>query len=177
MAEPFLVKDINPGSDDSSPVYFDGRGRHSVLQCQCDGLSGRELWKSDGTDAGTVLVRDINPGSGYSLPAYTVWSPAVIADTLYFKAIDGTTGGGLWKSDGTEAGTVLVKDINPFSNAPYGGGPNLLTTLGDTLYFTADDASLAQSCGRATALRLAPSWSRTSTLLPVLSLGSPPPFS
>src|SRR5947208_2830594 len=29
-----------------------------------DGSTGLELWKSDGTDAGTLLVKDINPGPG-----------------------------------------------------------------------------------------------------------------
>jgi ELWxxDGT repeat protein len=33
-----------------------------------DGVSGEELWKTDGTDAGTVLVKDINPGAGGSGP-------------------------------------------------------------------------------------------------------------
>ncbi len=33
--------------------------------------------------------------------------------TLYFLASDGTTGIELWKSDGTSAGTVLVRDVLP----------------------------------------------------------------
>ena len=40
--------------------------------------------------------------------------PAVstnVNGTLFFAANDGTHGRELWKSDGTAAGTVLVKDI------------------------------------------------------------------
>ena len=40
----------------------------------------------------------------------------------------------LWKSDGTEAGTVLVKDINP---GPDGWRPKYLTAVGGTLFFQA----------------------------------------
>jgi len=35
-----------------------------------DGTNGIELWKSDGTDAGTVMLKDINNGSGSSRPFY-----------------------------------------------------------------------------------------------------------
>ena len=42
--------------------------------------------------------------------------------TLYFAADDGTNSLELWKSDGTAAGTVLVKDIAP---GPSGSGPRL----------------------------------------------------
>ena len=43
----------------------------------------------------------------------------MVGKTLLFRASDGVSGAELWKTDGTEAGTVLVKDINPgrdFSN-------------------------------------------------------------
>jgi len=33
-----------------------------------DGVNGQELWKSDGTDAGTIMVKDILSGAdgGYN---------------------------------------------------------------------------------------------------------------
>ena len=50
------------------------------------------------------MVKDILPGG---LDSY----PRVLADvdgTLFFAAYDGPVGTELWKSDGTEAGTVVV---------------------------------------------------------------------
>ncbi len=70
--------------------------------------TGRELWKSNGTAAGTVRVKDIYAGVGSSSPAELTSANG----TLYFAANDGS-GAELWKSDGTAAGTVLVKDILP----------------------------------------------------------------
>ena len=96
--------------------------------------TGTELWKSDGTAAGTVLVRDIFPGIGSSLPANFF----VIGSTLYFSANSGTTGAELWKSDGTDAGTVLVRDI--FSGFT-GSSPANLTNVAGTLFFTASDST------------------------------------
>ena len=43
----------------------------------------------------------------------------------------------LWKSDGTEAGTVMVKDIN-FAGSSY---PEEMIAVGDVLYFQATDGS------------------------------------
>src|SRR5436305_170855 len=74
-----------------------------------DGVHGEELWRSDGTPAGTALVKDLNPGSGPSSPS----TLTVVGPTVYFAAYEPTGGYELWRSDGTAAGTALVKDIAP----------------------------------------------------------------
>ena len=65
-------------------------------------MNGVELWKSDGTAAGTVIVANIRSGSAASAPA----SLTAIGSTVYFSADDGTTGRELWRSGGTAATTA-----------------------------------------------------------------------
>jgi uncharacterized repeat protein (TIGR01451 family) len=96
--------------------------------------SGVELWRSNGTSAGTVLVKDIRPGPSGSGPS----SLRNVNGTLYFNADDGLTGRELWKSDGTAAGTVRVRDIQPGAGS---STPTSFTLSGPTLYFAADDGS------------------------------------
>jgi ELWxxDGT repeat protein len=101
-----------------------------------DGQSGNELWKSDGTEAGTVLVKDIVPGMfGAEISHITH-----VNGRLFFSAHDGNSGFELWTSDGTEAGTHLVGDIYP---GWYSAEPRELTAVGDTLFFTANDGASA----------------------------------
>lgn len=69
---------------------------------------GYELWRSDGTTAGTVRVKDVHP-SGSAYPRDMV----EMGGLLYFTADDGVHGRELWRTDGTEAGTALVKDVTP----------------------------------------------------------------
>lgn len=130
---PYLVKDINTDTSDSSPAYLiDMNG--TLFFSADDGSNGAELWKSDGTETGTVIVKDINPGSGSSAP-HSLTSPN---GTLFFSADDGSNGRELWKSDGTEAGTVMVKDINPGGSSSF---PAYLVAVNDTLFFSADDGT------------------------------------
>jgi len=94
--------------------------------------SGPEIWKTDGTRAGTVLVKDIAPGPASSRPGELT----AAGGRLYFTANDGVHGDELWQSDGTAAGTTLVQDILP---GPVSSYPQDLTAADGTLYFTADD--------------------------------------
>ena len=101
-----------------------------------DSTNGQELWKSDGTIAGTELIKDINPGSDSSLAVTTGWSPIVMANVLYFAADDGSTGAELWKSDGTAQGTELVHDIELNSGNSF---PRDFVVFNNDLYFVAND--------------------------------------
>ena len=101
-----LLEDINnlqtAASNPADLVAYNG----SVYFAADDGIHGKQLWKSDGTAAGTVMVTDINPGPAGSIPFHP--DLAVFQGALYFAAADGTSSGALWKTDGTAAGTVLV---------------------------------------------------------------------
>jgi ELWxxDGT repeat protein len=114
-------------------------GGDTLFFTATDGVHGRELWKSDGTRAGTVLVKNIRPDTDiYNYSSYPSGLTGV-GRTLFFSADDGSHGRELWKSDGTRAGTVLVKDINPGPDSAGYYGPTELTDVRGTLFFSADD--------------------------------------
>ena len=126
-----MVKDIRPGSGSSDPLDLTNVNGTLFFRAW-DSVNGTELWKSDGTEAGTVMVKDIRPGSGSSNPR----DLTNLNGTLFFRANDGVNGYELWKSDGTESGTVMVKDIFPGSGS---SDPRDLTNVNGTLFFRADN--------------------------------------
>jgi ELWxxDGT repeat protein len=96
-----------------------------------DGVSGLELWTSDGTSQGTHLTTNIAVGAADSYPCYLT----VLAGRVYFSAV-GPLGRELWSSDGSSAGTALVADIAPGTAS---SNPNELSLFKGALYFAADD--------------------------------------
>jgi ELWxxDGT repeat protein len=87
-----------------------------LLLSASDGVHGRELWRSDGTPAGTWLVRNINT----NVDEYGENSSSPFAITrLGGVAVFGAPSRGapadpeLWRSDGSEAGTVQVSSVPP----------------------------------------------------------------
>lgn len=94
---------------------------------------GFEIWRTNGTSAGTTLVKDIAPGpaDGYRL------DPLLRAGSrFYFLGNDSVHGDELWSTDGTTNGTFMVRDINP---NPGENGPSHLTASGNLIFFAAND--------------------------------------
>jgi ELWxxDGT repeat protein len=153
-----LVKDINPGPASSGPVSYFGPAYLTPVNGTLffdadDGQHGLELWKTDGTEAGTVLVKDIVPGSYPSGPFGLTNLNGILLFDAYQDDVNGNDE--LFKSDGTEAGTVLVKDINP---GPDGSYIDARIPINGTLFFSPDDGvhgyELWQTDGTAAGTKL-----------------------
>lgn len=91
-----------------------------------------QLFGFDGTSSG--LVKNIFPTSS-SYPQYFMYSQA-LGKTI-FNA-NGGNGGEPWITDGTESGTVMLKDINT-TNANSGSNPNYFTEYNGKVYFAASN--------------------------------------
>ncbi len=132
VGHPYLVKNINPYFDsiDATIVRSSAPLGTSLIFSANDGTTGQELWKTDGTEAGTQLVANIRPGLSWSSPA----NMTTVDSKVFFTANDGTNGTELWVTDGTAGGTQLLKDIYQGSSGP---APANLVAFNGRLFFTA----------------------------------------
>jgi ELWxxDGT repeat protein len=125
-----LAHDICAGGGDSGPTaFFPFGGAAYFVATDC--VHGHELWSRAGKT--TKLVKDIHAGANDSAPSLF----AAGAHYLFFVADDGVSGAELWKTDGTAAGTVLVKDVRP--GATGADIHDVVSIGGDVVLFTASD--------------------------------------
>ncbi|UUO06839.1 dockerin type I domain-containing protein [Blastopirellula sp. J2-11] len=89
-----------------SPINYLTVVNGEVFFAADDGLHGFELWKSNGTDVGTVMVADINPYGSSNL-----FQLAAVNGVLVFTAENGVHGKQIWKSDGSSAGTMPLTEL------------------------------------------------------------------
>jgi ELWxxDGT repeat protein len=130
---PRLVKDFNTNTESTPFISIPFAVLDGVAYFQAsDPLHGRELWRSDGTEAGTWMVVDLQPGPFDSSPGnIIVWN-----NQLFFGAAVGTNRAVLIKSDGTSNGTFIVaSSFRGNSDTVLGG----LAAVGNRLFFHGND--------------------------------------
>jgi len=116
---PYLVKDINPETTpgSSNPQAFDTLGDLALFQVNRFGQT--ELWRSDGTAAGTYRL---------AMTGYTL----ILANTgelLFFRFQGADNRWHLWVTDGTLPGTFSLAETSGYSqpgNAVWVPGQGLL---------------------------------------------------
>ncbi|MCB9882333.1 MAG: hypothetical protein H6834_11130 [Planctomycetes bacterium] len=178
--DPRLAVDINqvasPFSsypDASTPDAFVLAGSRAFFRATHP-TTGREVWTTDGTAAGTLLLGDILPGQasstppGFALTSRGEIGAASIGGSMltFFAAKSLDEGGEPWVSDGTPAGTRLLRDIHPGPESSYA---QEFTAWNGKIYFAARDPSagleLWESDGTAAGTQLVvdvvpgPTWS------------------
>jgi ELWxxDGT repeat protein len=121
-----LVSDINP-VDNVAREIGSSIVMNEVLYFRAATVNGGiGLWRSDGTDTGTMRIGSVKEPKDF----------AVVGSTLYFTAKDDLNGRELWRTDGTANGTKMVKDISP---GPADSNPESLVNVSGTLFFSAND--------------------------------------
>ena len=122
--EPLLLGDINLGGASSLPARFTAHDDWAFFSA--DGA----LWKTDGTEAGTVKIKDVIIRT-VQFPE----GPRTITSSgefVYFVA-QSTPGDELWRSDGTAEGTVPIRSVQ----MPTSVSITQLTDVNGTLFFAA----------------------------------------
>jgi ELWxxDGT repeat protein len=132
---PYLVKDINPTPVaqflGAEPEWFTSFGG-AVYFSGWTAATGREMFRYSG---GTVeVVKDIQPGIADSNPGV----PVQLGEVLLFGATS-ASGHELWQTDGTSAGTTLLKDIHPTGSS----NVSVLAVVGTRAVLLADDGTHA----------------------------------
>lgn len=129
---PRLVKDINliPASSSSKPEAYVTVGGVAFFTA-IDSLTGRELYRTDGTAAGTFQVLDACPGPCIGGPSFVAQN-----GKSYFFTASSEDGRDLWVSGGLPANTFRLTDGLVF---PYQGTWSVWIASQGVLYFAADD--------------------------------------
>jgi ELWxxDGT repeat protein len=140
---------LNPDGTTVGPLYDSTSGEPSEIvaignKAYFGGVGASYpqsgLYETDGTFAGTRLVKTmgVTTGSFVMVPSHLTR----MGSKLLFTGNEGVNGWELWTSDGTTAGTTLLKDIYPGSTA------SLPHATPNTIY-DGEGISFLQSGGRA----------------------------
>jgi ELWxxDGT repeat protein len=125
LLNPSLVKDIVTGANGSGPERLTAltNSNKTVFIASAEGF-GRELWATDGTEAGTSMIKEFAPGIGS--PEFSQF--VEVNGSVYFSITFNTTPQKIefWKTGGTAASTILLNEYNPPTSNGVGFGAPFL---------------------------------------------------
>lgn len=142
-----IVKEIVPGTNGS----FSSLTEQEFLASAGDLLyftiirsNKTELWKSDGSTAGTLQLKTFDTALASNVSQLTE-----VNGQLFFVGYEPSTGRELWKSDGTPEGTVRLSDIWPGPGDSIGSpGAPMLFNVGGTVLFAANHPATGRELWR-----------------------------
>jgi ELWxxDGT repeat protein len=145
-----LVRDINPGPADGLPGFNPGSLDTFLLAVNTTlfFIDGIRLWRSDGAAAGTVIVKDFTTLVDGVYQSLEITALTHVGDTLFLVLRNSDTSEQqLWRSDGTAAGTIMLKTLNPI------GGASEMIAFQNMLFFS-DNNQLWRSDGAVAGTEL-----------------------
>lgn len=135
-----LLKDLRPGSQNtfangSIPSHFFQAGNIAYFTAFTEGFE-LSMIQTDGTPDGTIQVFSFME----DLKIQRIFERFTFNGETYLKAVSSTNGFEWWKTDGTLAGTTLLKDVWPGAGSSATGELlQLSARTKDYLYFNAND--------------------------------------
>ncbi len=125
-----MITDINPGGSSGVSSIL-GVKDGKVVFLGDDGVSGLEVWSTDGTAIGTSLIKDTFAGATSSKYGGVSGASSgfVANDRIYFTAARPGEVPKFWVTDGTTLGTAVVQD-SPATWAQNGVPTNTRYPLG-----------------------------------------------
>jgi ELWxxDGT repeat protein len=171
-----LVADINTDVSEqqvasSSPMQLTPLG-DKVIFVAGEPSTGREVWASDGTGAGTELLADAVPG--HDSRELQFFGP--VRNVLFWVSQFDSNGQGLWRTDGTRQGTfeLLPGTSNLRLYVLYSGNSGDAAAFGGFLYFRAcdsGDCALWRSDGTPAGTQAVPGVPRLGNSVSLIPLG------
>ena len=102
-----IFLDINTGANSSSPISFVESNGLLFFLAHSNSTDYHQLWVTNGTINGTFMVKELQDCcGGPGIRSFVRYN-----NKLYFRGIGVNGNVGLWYTDGTQAGTQLVKEV------------------------------------------------------------------
>jgi len=162
-----LLADLEPGPESSSPKLFTAFASE-VYFAATTSLDGAVIWRTSGPSSAPSIFFDLLPGKGQG---ESVLGIAATDTSLYFMThrenlpiLPGSGYEELWVSDGTAAGTSLLKTVPSPAQDGFTTGGEMLTATASRVYFFAGDGLWTSdgSAGSTVFLHAFPGWNSSS---------------